>query len=114
MKIKNKRIGIDLDGTICENKTSGQSYKDVLPKSGASDFIQALKKRGCEIIIYTARNTETCNHNIGKINARQMKIICDWLDYWGIPYDEIWIKPNCEVFIDDKAIKFESWNKIKL
>jgi hypothetical protein len=55
----------------------------------------------------------TFNHNIGKVNAFQIKIIVDWLTKWEIPFDEIWSKPNCDIFIDDKAVKFTNWENIK-
>ena len=53
------RIVIDLDGTICELKKPNQRYEDVLPKDGAIQIINQLKKEGHEIIIYTARNMKT-------------------------------------------------------
>ena len=44
--------------------------------------------------------------NIGKITF-------DWLDRNGIEYDEIFFgKPNADITIDDRVVRFESWELI--
>lgn len=107
------RICIDLDGTICEFKRDGQTYADVLPKSGAKDMIDALKKSGHTIIINTARNMQTQGHNVGKVMKNVGKITLDWLDKNDIQYDEIFFgKPNADITIDDRAIRFDGWEKL--
>ncbi len=105
------RVCLDLDGTICYNKQINQKYEDVLPIEGAVEKIRQWKKDGHEIIIYTARNMATCNNSLGKIIKNQSSIITDWLNYYGIPFDELWFgKPLADIYIDDKALKFENWN----
>lgn len=38
--------------------------------------------------------------------------IADWMKYYEIPYHSITnIKPNADVFIDDKGIRFETWEQ---
>lgn len=107
------RICIDLDGTICYTKGPHESYCDVEPLPGSIKYLQKLKDRGHYIIIYTARHMGSCHNNVGQVMARQGKVIIDWLDKYKIPYDEIVIgKPLADVYIDDKAIKFEGWDKI--
>jgi len=106
------RICIDLDGTICETRKSNESYSDVKPIKNAIIAIKKLKKKGHTIIIYTSRHMKTCNNNIGRITALQGKIIFEWLDKYEIPYDEInFGKPLADIYIDDKSIKFTSWQK---
>jgi capsule biosynthesis phosphatase len=108
------KICVDLDGTICENISPGVSYKDVLPLPGAVDTLEELKQRGYYIVIFTARNMRACDNNIGRIMARQGKIVIDWLDKYGVPYDELRFgKPHVDYFIDDKGIKFTNWDNVK-
>jgi capsule biosynthesis phosphatase len=108
------KICVDLDGTICENTRPGVSYADVKPLPGAIDTLEELKQRGYYIVIFTARNMRTCNNNVGRVIARQGKLILDWLEKYGIPYDEIRFgKPHVDYFIDDKGIKFTDWKDVK-
>ena len=58
---------------------------------------------------------ETFLGNVGKINAVQGPILYEWLEKYEIPYDEIYFgKPNADVYIDDKGLKFESWKNLQL
>jgi capsule biosynthesis phosphatase len=107
------RIVIDLDGTICFLKQKNQTYADVLVKPGAVVFIKNLRKAGHYIIIQTARNMATCDSNIGKVIKNVGKITLEWLDNNDIEYDEIYFgKPNASLYIDDRAFRFEDWQKI--
>lgn len=104
------RICIDLDGSICFTKKEEEEYSEVKPMPGAVESIQRLKGKGHYIIIHTSRHMKTCESNVGRIVAKQGKILIDWLDRYGIPYDEIWFgKPLADVYIDDKAMKFTDW-----
>lgn len=107
------RIVIDLDGTICAIKAPHQSYADVEPLPGAVEQIRALRAAGHYVIILTARNMATCQSNLGKVMKNVGKLTLDWLDQYGIEYDEIYFgKPNAEVYIDDRAIRFANWEEI--
>lgn len=107
------RICIDLDGTICELRRNGTTYADVLPKPGAADFIRRLHNEGHIIIIHTARNMQTQGHNVGKVLKNVGLITLQWLDKHHIYYDEIFFgKPNADITIDDRAIRFEDWSKL--
>lgn len=109
------RICIDLDGTICETRKNKETYLDVKPKKNALKVITNLKQDGHEIIIYTARHMKTCNNNVGKVMAKQGYNLFKWLEKYNIPYDEIWFgKPLADLYIDDKAEKFKSWEKISI
>lgn len=108
------RIVIDIDGTICELKKEGQTYRDVNAIPGAVEKIQLLKKAGHYIILQTARHMKTCSGDQGQVIARIGKITLDWLEKNRIPYDEIHFgKPNADLYIDDLAHKFSSWKHIK-
>lgn len=109
------RICIDLDGTICEFRKPGQSYADVLPKPGAREFLLHLHNEGHTIIINTARNMQTQNHNLGRVMKNIGKITLDWLDFHNIYYDEIFFgKPNADITIDDRSYRFTSWDEVSL
>ena len=109
------RIVVDLDGTICPIRQSDQSYADLEPLPGAVDKLKEMKAAGYYIVISTARNMATQQSNLGKVMQNIGKITLDWLERYEIPYDEIYFgKPNAEVYLDDRAVRFESWEQITL
>jgi capsule biosynthesis phosphatase len=107
------RIIVDLDGTICPIKKPGETYSDLLPNDGAVAKLRELKDAGHYIIIQTARNMATCDSNLGKVMKNVGKITLEWLEIHDIPYDEIFFgKPNGDIYIDDRAFRFQSWPAI--
>ena len=107
------RIAIDLDGTICPIKQPHQSYTELEPLPGAVGRIHDLRIAGHYIIILTARNMATCESNLGKVMKNIGKITLDWLEKYNVEYDEIYFgKPNAEVYLDDRAVRFVSWNEV--
>ncbi len=107
------RIVIDLDGVICPIKGPGESYAELKPIPGAVAKIRALRMDGHCIIIQTARHMKTCDSNVGLVVKRIGKITLDWLERYGIEYDEILFgKPNAHVYIDDRALRFSTWDAI--
>jgi capsule biosynthesis phosphatase len=109
------RIVIDLDGTICNLKQKNETYADVLVKPGAVEFLNKLKQEGHYIIIQTARNMATCESNTGKVMKNVGKVTLDWLEKNEVVYDEIYFgKPNANIYIDDRALRFEDWNKMNI
>ncbi len=105
------RIVIDLDGTICPIKQPGQSYADLEPYPMAAERIRTWRAAGHYVIVQTARNMATCESNLGRVLRNVGKITLDWLDRHGIEYDEIYFgKPNGEVYIDDRALRFSDWD----
>ena len=107
------RIGIDLDGTICPIKSPDESYADLKPLPGAVDRIRQLRASGHYVIILTARSMATSASNIGKVMKTVGRITLEWLDEHGVEYDEIHFgKPNAEVYIDDRAIRFTDWDDL--
>jgi capsule biosynthesis phosphatase len=108
------KICVDLDGTICTDREPGGSYCDVKPLPGAVETLEFLKQRGYYIVIFTARNMQTCQNNIGRVIARQAKLVVEWLEKYGVPYDELLFgKPHVDYFIDDKGIGFTNWEDVK-
>lgn len=113
MKIKKLRICIDLDGVICRLRKENETYDTLLPVDGSIEKIKSLKKEGHYIIIYTARRMKTHQANTAKVIADIGKVTLDWLAKYEIPYDEIMFgKPWADIYIDDNAFRFTSWNEI--
>jgi len=107
------RICIDLDGVVCRLRGPGQNYADLEPVPGAIEKLRQLKAAGHYLIISTARHMKTCDGNVGRVVARQGKVTLDWLERHGIEYDEIHFgKPHAQVYLDDNAVRFESWAAI--
>jgi len=72
-----------------------------LPVDGAVEAMRALKAKGHVIIIHTVRGDRP-------------KHVMDWLSYYNIPFDDVTnIKPNADLYIDDKAITFKGWEALK-
>ena len=71
--------------------------------------IRYYKEHGAKIVLFTSRNMNSYQGNIGLINAHTAKVLLNWLDKWEIPYDEIiygkpW--PGHEGFyVDDRAVR---------
>lgn len=94
-----KVIFIDIDGTICtEEKTFERPLAKPLPK--AKEKVNELFKQGHTIILWTSRGWE--QYNVTK----------HWLDAHGFKYHQLFMgKPIASIFIDDRAVKFEGWDK---
>lgn len=108
------KICIDVDGVICRLKRGQETYADILPIDGAQAKLRALKDAGHYLVLYTARHMKTCDSNVGLVLARQAKTLLDWLEEYKIPYDEIYFgKPHADVYIDDNAYRFSSWDLVK-
>ncbi|MBD2795646.1 HAD hydrolase family protein [Xenorhabdus sp. 18] len=109
-----KKIIIDLDGTLTNADT--KDYQNVSPRLDVIERLISFKKLGYYIVIHTARNMNSFDGNIGKINIHTIPIITKWLDKHSIPYDEIIVgKPWCGTdgfYVDDKAIRPDEFVKL--
>lgn len=106
---------VDVDGTLCPIKKNGQRYEDIIPYEHIIQKLQDYKKSGARVILYTSRNMNSYNGNIGLINANTAKILLSWLDQWKIPYDEIiYGKPwpgHFGFYVDDRAVRPDEFLK---
>ena len=108
------RYVFDLDGVICELKTSNQTYEEVNPNLQVIKIINELKQNGNHIIIHTARHMKTCNGDVSKVKQKIGKITEKWLEQWNVSYDElIFGKPHGDLYIDDLGITFSSIENLK-
>lgn len=103
-----KRVVFDIDGVLCK-KDSDLSYADREPHEQVVKQLQEYKKNEYYIILYTARNMNTHEGRLGRINADTAKTLLEWLEKHEIPHDEIhYGKPWCGhngFYVDDKAIR---------
>jgi hypothetical protein len=93
----NKVIAIDMDGVICmEERTFDRPLADPIPR--AIESVNAIHNDGHTVIIWTARGWE------------QFRSTEEWLKRHGVSYDVLLMgKPIVDVFIDDRAVRFNSW-----
>lgn len=96
-------ILIDLDNVIHDMDKYDDNKIDGKPVEGAKEWIDKLRDTGKHIYILSARS---CRNFDSK-----KELIENWLDKYGIYYDEVVDKKvPASVFIDDRAIAFHgSW-----
>lgn len=99
----------DIDGTICPIKGAHERYEDLVPYKEIVDKLRDYKENGAKIILFTSRNMNSYNGNIGMINKHTAKILLNWLEKWDIPYDEIiYGKPwpgHKGFYVDDRSVR---------
>lgn len=99
----------DIDGTLCPIKKKEEKYEDLVPYSDMVDKLRYYKQNGAKIILFTSRNMNSYNGNIGLINKNTAVILTKWLEKWDIPYDEIiYGKPwpgHKGFYVDDRTVR---------
>lgn len=106
-----KQLAIDFDGVIHKNSKGfydGTIYDD--PIEGALDAVKTLAKQ-YDIVIFTAKAKSDRPLLGGKTGK---ELVAEWLDKYGLlAYikDITSEKPRAIAYIDDKAIKFTSWQQ---
>ncbi len=99
----------DIDGTLCPIKGKDEKYEDMVPYPEMVEKLKYYKDNGAKIILYTSRNMNSYNGNLGLINKNTAPLLHEWLKKWDIPYDEIvfgklW--PGHKGFyVDDRTVR---------
>ena len=94
-----KTIMVDLDGVIC-NEERVFERPLAAPIAGAREALAKLRTEGHTIVVYTARGWA------------EYRVTKQWLDDHGMAYDAIHMgKPIAHVWIDDRALRFRSWEQ---
>ena len=89
------RFIIDIDGTICSQE---KDYNDAEPFLNVIERINFLYDQGEEIIMFTARGTET-EIDWREVTEKQFK-------KWGLKYHQlIFGKPAGDIYVDDRSEK---------
>ncbi len=100
---------LDVDGTLCPIKKPDERYEDLVPYENMCRKLRFYKERGAKIVLFTSRNMNSYNGNIGLINKNTARNLQEWLDRWEIPYDEIiYGKPwpgKKGFYIDDRTVR---------
>lgn len=105
-------ICLDFDGVIHKNSKGffdGTIYDE--PIDNAIESIKYLYDLGFELVIYTCK----ANPKRPLINGLTgIELIWEWLNRYEVSQyikDVTYIKPNAVCYIDDKGIKFNSWEQ---
>ncbi|MBD5539899.1 MAG: capsular biosynthesis protein [Lachnospiraceae bacterium] len=105
----------DIDGTLCPIKKKEEEYIDLVPYKEMLDKLKEYKEGGAKIVLFTSRNMNSYNGNIGLINANTAKVLLKWLEKWEIPYDEIiYGKPwpgHKGFYVDDRTVRPDEFLK---
>lgn len=105
----------DVDGTLCPIKKKEEEYIDLVPYKDMLDKLKEYKEGGAKIVLFTSRNMNSYNGNIGLINANTAKVLLKWLEKWEIPYDEIiYGKPwpgHKGFYVDDRTVRPDEFLK---
>ncbi len=90
------RYAVDIDGTVCTE--TGGDYPSAKPINDMVLKLRRLSASGHEIILHTARGTET-GTDWRELTERQMK-------EWGVPYSRIEFgKPFAHRYVDANALR---------
>ena len=105
----------DIDGTICPIKKKEENYEDLVPYPEILEKLKEYKAQGAKIILFTSRNMNSYNGNIGMINKHTAAVLSAWLEKWEVPYDEIVygkVWPGHKGFyVDDRAVRPDEFLK---
>lgn len=100
---------MDVDGTICETKQSGESYADVAPRPQVVERMRWYRDQGFHLVLQTSRTMRTYGGNVGLINANTLPDLIEWLRRHEVPYDEIHVaKPWAGregFYVDDRTVR---------
>lgn len=113
---KERCIVMDVDGTLCPIRKPEESYRDLQPFPEMLEQLRSYREKGFYVILYSSRNMNSFDGNVGRIAAVTGKQMMEWLDRHDIPYDEIHLgKPwpgRGGFYVDDKAIRPDEFLKL--
>lgn len=104
---------MDIDGTLCPIKKKEERYEDLVPYKDMVEKLKEYQQLGAKIVLFTSRNMNSYQGNMGLINKNTAKILLEWLEKWEIPYDEIiYGKPwpgHKGFYVDDRTVRPEEF-----
>ena len=108
-EMKKYSLIVDIDGTLCPIKKKEEEYIDLVPFKKVVDKLVNYHNQGVKIILFSSRNMNSYNGNLGLINKNTARTLYEWLDKWNIPYDEILFgKPwpgHFGFYVDDRSVR---------
>lgn len=109
LNTKKVKLIVDVDGTLCPIKNSNERYEDLQPNLEMVNKLREYQKGGATIVLYTSRNMNSYQENLGIINVKTAPILLEWLKKWDIPFDELLLgKPwpsHFGFYVDDRAVR---------
>lgn len=98
-------LAIDFDGVLHNPLDREPGYTMGKPIMGAVASMKALHQQGHTLVVHTTRGPVTEMGPDGKNH------VCAWMRYFEIPFKSLTcIKPNADVYLDDRAVRFVNWN----
>jgi hypothetical protein len=92
-------LAIDFDGVIHDRDHPLPGKRMGMPIAESQEAMRKLR-RSYKLIVHTVMAT----NESGKLAVE------NWLRSYNIPFDEVTaIKPNADVYLDNKAIRFKDW-----
>lgn len=96
-------IAVDFDGVIHDDKNIPKGRRMGPPMPGARDKIEQWLSEGIRVVIHTTRAT----------GPKETRAVLEWLHYFEFPILSVTnIKPDADMYLDDKAITFRSWDEL--
>lgn len=95
------RIAVDFDNVLYayDGRWAGGTLH-LAPVEGAVAAMQQMAAQGHTLLIFSTR---------GWLKAHRARMAA-WLDAHAIPYHVVArTKPNADIYIDDKALRFTNW-----
>lgn len=96
------KIAVDFDGVIHNDRAVPKGKRMGLPHTGALETILKWQEEGNEVFVLTSRAT----------GEKQTQAVYDWLEFFNFPPLRVTnIKETADMYLDDRAVKFTSWNQ---
>jgi predicted phosphatase len=96
---ENRTVVVDIDGVLAVPR-SDLDYGKCMVMPGAICALKGMRRDGYFVVLATARHIDKAIPTLA------------WLDAHGIEYDHIQFgKPPAMAYIDDRAIRFTSWDQ---
>ena len=112
VKVNKLTYVIDIDGTICSNKTNTKenNYNNSQPIKNRIEKINSLYDEGHKIVYMTARGVGRHNNNPQDAIQDFYAFTKSQLEEWGCKYHSLFLgKPSGDFYIDDKGINDEDF-----
>jgi capsule biosynthesis phosphatase len=101
-----RRLVMDLDGTLCEQTAGGDAYWTAKPKKDVIAMVNRCYDEGWHITIHTARGMRTHNGDVKKIVELYAEKTHDWLIDNGVWFHELLFgKPPGDRYVDDRSMR---------
>lgn len=109
------KIVVDLDGVIISLPPSYKDKDKVIFDYNMVEFLKHRKRLGDYIIIFSSNGMNSNNNDIGKVYTKNYVRIFNLLKDNDVPFDELILgKPNADIYIDDKAIRYTKYYNLNL